>query len=58
MDDWASNIGYIYDINFKPSFIILKEKDYVNKIIDRTKTQQMEKIRTYVNKYIDEKIAE
>ena len=58
MDDWASNIGYIYDINFKPSFIILKEKDYVNKIIDRTKTPEMEKIRTYVNKYIDEKIAE
>ena len=58
MDDWASNIGYIYDINFKPSFKILKEKDYINKIIDRTKTPEMEKIRNYVNKYIDEKIAE
>ena len=58
MDDWASNIGYIYDINFKPSFKILKEKDYINKIINRTKTPEMEKIRNYVNKYIDEKIAE
>ena len=56
MDDWASNIGYIYDINFKPSFKILKEKDYINKIINRTKTPEMEKIRIYVNKYIDEKI--
>ena len=58
MDDWASNIGYIYDINFKPSFKILKEKDYINKIINRTKTPEMEKIRIYVNKYIDEKIVE
>ena len=57
MDDWASNIGYIYDIYFKPSFKILKEKDYINKIIDRTKTPEMEKIREYVNKYIDMKIA-
>ena len=56
MDDWASNIGYVYDINFKPSFRILKERDYINKIIDRTKTLEMEKIRSYVNKYIDEKI--
>ena len=56
MDDWASNIGYVYDINFKPSFRILKERDYINKIIDRTKTPEMEKIRSYVNKYIDEKI--
>ena len=58
MDDWVSNIGYIYDIYFKPSFKILKEKDYINKIIDRTKTPEMEKIREYVNKYIDMKIAE
>lgn len=58
MDDWVSNIGYIYDIYFKPSFIILKQKDYINKIIDRTKTLEMEKIRKYANKYIDMKIAE
>ena len=58
MDDWVSNVGYIYDLNFKPSFKILKEKDYINKIIDRTKTPEMEKIREYVNKYIDIKIDE
>ena len=52
------HIGYIYDIYFKPSFKILKEKDYINKIIDRTKTPEMEKIREYVNKYIDMKIEE
>ena len=56
MDDWVSNIGYVYDINFKLSFQILKEKDYINKIINRTKTPEMEKIRIFVHKYIDEKI--
>ena len=58
MDDWASNLGYIYDINFKPSFKILKEKGYADKIIDRTPTPEMEEIRKYINKYIDEKIAD
>lgn len=56
MDDWLSNITYIFDINFKPSFKILKEKDYINKIIDRTKTPQMEKVRVFANKYIAERI--
>ena len=58
MDDWASNLGYIYDINFKPSFKILKEKGYADKIIDRTPTPEMEEIRKYINIYIDEKIAD
>lgn len=57
MDDWLSNITYIFDINFKPSFKILQEKDYINKIIDRTKTEQMEKVRVFANEYIAEKIA-
>lgn len=58
MDDWLSNITYIFDINFKPSFKILQEKDYINKIIDRTKTEQMEKVRVFANKYIAEHIEE
>ena len=32
------------------------EEQFINKIIDRTKTPEMEKIRIYVNKYIDKKI--
>lgn len=56
MDDWVSNIAYIFDLNFKPSFQILKEKDYINKIIDRTKTPEMEKVRNYILEYIDKKI--
>ena len=56
MDDWLSNITYIFDINFKPSFKILQEKDYINKIIDRTKTPQMEEVRKFANKYITERV--
>lgn len=55
MDDWLSNITYIFDINFKASFKILKEKDYINKIIDRTKTPQMEEVRKFANEYILER---
>ncbi len=55
MDNWTLDIGMIFDINFKPSFKILKEKDYINKIIDRTKTDEMEQIRKFANNYIEEK---
>lgn len=56
MDDWISNIGYIFDLNFIPSFNIIKENNYINKMIDRTKTDQMEKIREHVNEYINNKL--
>ena len=56
MDDWLSNITYIFDINFRPSFKILQEKDYINKIIDRTKTPQMEEVRKFANEYIKKRI--
>ena len=55
MDIWINNISYIFDIYFKPSFKIIKENDYINKLIDRTKTEDMEKIRKVANKYIDDK---
>lgn len=54
-------ISFIYDINYKESLKIVKEKDYINKIIDnyqyneKTK-KQMEHIRNIENAYIDEKI--
>ena len=53
MDKWVSNIGYIFDLNFKPSFRILKEKDYINKIIDRVKTEDMEKVRKFATEFIE-----
>ncbi len=55
MDDWVGNIGYAYDIYYPISYKILKEKNYINDIIDRTPTEDMEKIREKINTYINEK---
>lgn len=55
MDFWVSDITYIFDINFKPTFKIIQQEDYINKMIDRTKTPEMEKIREYANRYIAER---
>ena len=55
-------ISFIYDFNFKESYKIIKEKDLINKIINRfdyknIKTKEkMETIRNIANKYINEKI--
>ena len=61
VEDIACVMAFIYYINFKSSFEILKEKDYINKILDRynfedkeTK-EKMEGIRKIANEYIDKK---
>ena len=57
-----SIIAFIYDMNFKPSFEILKKENYINRILDRfnvkdEKTKiELEKIRKISNKYIEQKI--
>lgn len=63
MLDWFLNsIAFTYDINFKKSFEILKEKDYINKIIDigidlwKEQESEFEKIRIHINNYIKNKI--
>ncbi len=55
MDSWLGNIGYIFDINFVPSFKIIRDKNYVNELIDRTPTEQMEKARVFINQFIKNK---
>ena len=57
-------IAFIFDMNFKISFKILKDEDYINKILNRynfkdeyTK-QKVEEIRDIANKYIHEKAKE
>lgn len=62
VEDIACVMAFIYDMNFKVSFEILKEKDYINKILDRynfkdkeTK-EKIEKIRKIANGYIEERI--
>ena len=54
-------LGFVFDINFNISYKILKENDYINKIIDRfefkdEKTiENVKKVRNIVNMYIDGK---
>lgn len=60
VDNIIRVIAFIFDINFKTSFQILKEEDYINKILDRydlkdeyTK-QKVEEIRKIANKYVQD----
>ena len=59
MDYWISYIAYFFDINFRETFQIIKENDFVNRIIDRvpysnTDTREkMEEIRQIVGEYIE-----
>lgn len=57
-------MAFIYDLNFKASFIKLNREDYINKILDRfdfkeedTK-KQMEEIRRKANEYIQNKVKD
>ena len=61
IDSVISVIGFIYDINFKESFEILKENNYIDLVInrfnfkDKKTKKRIEKIRKNVNKYIQKK---
>lgn len=55
-------IAFIFDMNFKESFIIIKNEDYINKILDRfnfekkESMQLIEEIKDIANKYIADRI--
>ncbi len=34
-DLWISHVAYIFDFNFKNSYIIMKQNDYLNKLLER-----------------------
>ncbi|MBQ2639453.1 MAG: HD domain-containing protein [Bacilli bacterium] len=63
-DDLSTSLGFVFDINFKYSFHILKEQDYYNKEIDiyedNTNNEefikQLEVVRKEINKYIKERL--
>ena len=58
----VSKLALIFDINFRQSFIILKENNYFNKVIERFHFKNIEtsdkinKIKIIGNKYINSKI--
>lgn len=61
LDYWLCILAFVYDLNFKETFMIVKENDYMNVLIDRfnynnidTK-EKMERIRLVLNDFIDMK---
>ena len=62
MDMWISYLAFIFDLNFRSSFLYIKKQDYMNRNIDRipygnAKTKaDMEEVRSICNIYIEEKI--
>lgn len=62
LDYWICVLAFIFDLNFKESYQIVKDNDYINILIDRfnyndleTKSR-MEEIRNIINNYIDSKL--
>ena len=62
MDYWLSYLAYFFDINFNETLDIIREKRYVQRIIDRIpytnpKTaRQMEEVRKMLALYIGEEL--
>lgn len=64
MDCWVSYLAFIFDYNFISGLKYIKEKDYINILVDRinykvTDTKEkMEIIRKHALNYIDNKISQ
>lgn len=62
LDKAIGIISFIYDINYIESFKIIKENDYINKLIDKFEIkdnrvkEEFEEIRKIANNYIDSEI--
>lgn len=62
IDSVLSIVAFIYDINFKESFKILQERNYINLILnrfdlkDKNAKEIIEKIKKITNEYIQKKI--
>lgn len=60
VNDIVCVLGFIYDINFKETYEIIKKQDYINKILDRYKfedketKEKIEEMRKIANQYINE----
>ncbi|MBR6689283.1 MAG: HD domain-containing protein [Clostridia bacterium] len=60
LDCWVCVLAFVYDLNFKETFEIIKENNYIDVLIDRfayvkAKTKErMETIRGVIKEYIEE----
>lgn len=61
-DRWISHITYVFDFYYKNSYILIKENDYINKLLLKAEFENAETLKTanelvdIANKYIDEKL--
>lgn len=63
LDFWVCILAFTFDLNFDVTYKIVKEKDYINILVDRfnyknkeTKNR-IEEIRSIINQFIEEKIS-
>lgn len=62
LDFWVCILGFTFDLNFGVTYKTVKEKDYINILIDRfdykdnNTKKQMEHIRKIINEFINEKL--
>lgn len=60
LDELVACMGFVFDINYKYSFSVLKDKDYINKILTRFNfknedtIKKIDEIRNVANKFIIE----
>ena len=62
MDMWVSYLAFVFDLNFKSSYMFIKNNDYINSNIDKIKytnietRKSMDEIRKNMLAYIDENL--
>ena len=60
IDIWISYIAFIFGLEFKCSYELIKEKDYINKLFDRfeykLENKKMNELRIKALNYLDMKI--
>ena len=59
LDYWICILGFIFDINFEETLLIIKKNDYINILIDRFNYTyskcKMNEIRNIINNYIEKR---
>lgn len=59
LDNWVCVLAFVFDLNFRESYGIVREEGYVDALIDRFRYQreetrvQMEEIRRILREYVD-----
>ena len=64
LDGVVRTIAFVFDLNYNKSFQILKEQNYINRIIDKFDYKNehakkcIEEVRKIANEYVDEKLKD